>query len=138
MRDPKIKEQSLRILSKHVQKEMTQMCAKSTKSKLRTTSTENLYNFSWSEISEEVEKHAPTLYRVLKGIVDVKRKVNPKSKNKKKTKKSYQSSDTAILAFCASVFLRHRNVHMNKVQKILSLILDCGHASKQVLRVLLY
>ena len=40
--------------------------------------------------------------------------------------------DSAVLGICAALLLRHRNHHLNLVQRIMSLILHCGHAGKQV------
>lgn len=127
MKDGKIKEIILSILSKQVQKEMTHMCSKKTSSVLRnTTSPDVLSKFSWDTIAEELRRHAPTLQQVLKGFTNVKRY---KGGRKRKTN---LPTNTAIVGVCASILLRHKNIHMNLLQKIVSLILNCGHASKLV------
>ena len=46
--------------------------------------------------------------------------------------KKYRPDDDVILCVCAAILLKHRNIHMNKLQRIVSLILYNGHASKQV------
>ena len=38
----------------------------------------------------------------------------------------------AIIGVCAAIILRNKNMNMNLVQHIISLILNTGHASKQV------
>ena len=38
-----------------------------------------------------------------------------------------------ILGFCASILLKHRDVHMNAVQHVISLVLNADHSGKQVL-----
>lgn len=123
--DPKLKEAALHCIIKQVQKEMTTMCARKTKSILREGSLQTLRNFSWSDIISDVERNAPTLLKVLQGIAEVKRRVT-------KSKKSTTTPNTYVVGVCASIFLRHRNTHMNLLQKIISLVLNSGHASKQV------
>ena len=45
---------------------------------------------------------------------------------------SYAVDDTAVIGMCAAILLRHRNTHMNLVQRIISTLLYSGHAPKQV------
>ena len=37
-----------------------------------------------------------------------------------------------IISLCASIILRNKSSHMNLFQRIMSVILRAGHASKQV------
>ena len=49
-----------------------------------------------------------------------------------KGRKSWRPSEEAVVGVCAAIMLRNQNVHMNLLQRIVSLILHNGHASKQV------
>ncbi len=138
MRDRVIREKVLEILTKDIQKEMTTMCAKKTSSVLRNPSPKAVKTFSWEAVVSEVQAYAPTLFQFLKGTVHVKRRVSRKQKkaleksSRKQKHKTNRPSEVEIIGVCAAVLLRSRNLHMNLLQKMVSLILNGGHASKQV------
>ncbi len=80
---------------------------------------------------------------MLKGITDVKRRVLSSKKSKTthksgekgpqpKLRRSNRPSSSAVVGVCAAILLRHKNTHMNLLQKVVSLLLNGGHASKQV------
>ena len=73
----------------------------------------------------ELEKRAPVLHKLLSACVDARRRKRP-------FKSTYRSSNAAAIGISAAILLRHRNQHMNALQHIISLILHCGHAGKQV------
>ncbi len=138
MRDRVIREKVLEILTKDIQKEMTTMCAKKTSSVLCNPSPEAVKTFSWEAVVSKVQAYAPTLFQFLKGTVHVKRHVSRKQKaalekgSRKQKHKTNRPSEVAIIGVCAAVLLRNRNLHMKLLQKMVSLILNGGHASKQV------
>ena len=155
MHDRRIREKVLNIVQKDIQKEMAVMCAKKTGSLLRASSPETLQKFTWDALVEELQVNGPTLYNILKGCVAVKRreraavtKTKGAKKNAKegpeggtkssgkcmteKTVKSKRPSDSTVLGMCASILLRHKNLHMNLVQRMVSIMLNNGHSSKQV------
>ena len=83
--------------------------------------------------------YAPTFLRVLKGCTDVKRHqraIAIRGKGKASTNegpvKTVTSSHPTILCDCAAILLQHKNTHMNLMQRVLSLLLNAGHTSKQV------
>ena len=116
----------LKVLKKYLQKEMTQVASfKEGYSCLRQKDLESLQNFSWETLNLELQSKAPTLYAVLEGCVNVRRKG-------KKSLQTQHSKNLAILGICAAILLRHRNHHLNLVQRIISLILFSGHAGKKV------
>ncbi len=82
MKDPRIKEKVLEILTKQVHKEMTVMCSRNTGSVLRSTAPDVLKRFTWVTVVAEVQAHAPTLLQMMKGITDVKRRVLSSKKSK--------------------------------------------------------
>lgn len=86
---------------------------------------EELEKFKWDDVVNELKVRAPTLHAILHMCVDVKRR-------KRTAKRSYRSSNVAVMGVCASVVLRHKNQHMNVLQHIISLLLHRGHAGKQV------
>ena len=118
------------MLENDVQKELTIVASKSRgNSCLREQNLEALETFSWEKLHSELSSTAPTFYRILCGFVNVQQQ---KRASKKKSKYQCQSN-MSVLGVCAALLLRHRNRYLNLVQKIISLILHSGHASKQVL-----
>lgn len=132
--DPGIRSHVFMILKK-VQKEMTRLSSKSFNSLLGASSAEALTAFTWEKLAQQISHAAPTLYAVLDACVDVKRRRSVEGDGKSKTKaktRARQCSSTAILGVCAGILLRHRNHHMNLVQRLVALVLHSGHSAKQV------
>ena len=134
MKVEKIRSKVLTILALTIQKELTEICAKKNLSLFRDAAPDSVKSFSWGALIAELENRAPIFTQVLRGIVQVKRRTRVSRTPRKKGKKPSRPSDEAIIGVCAAVMLRHRNVHMNLVQRIISLVLHNGHASKQVLQ----
>ena len=124
MRNPKTKAACLKVLEKDIQKELSSVVSTKSTSCLRLRSLDALESFSWEKLCMELQSSAPTLYQVLHGCVNVKRR--------QRSTKTHHPSNTAILGVCAAVLLRHRNQNLNLLQRIISLILHSGHAAKQV------
>lgn len=137
MKVAKIRHEVLKVLAADVQRELTRVTARNTKSLFRDSSLESVQSFSWDAAATELETQAPLLTAVLRGIVCVKRRVRVRKLRRRKKQASHRPSDTAVLCICAAIMLRHRNVHMNMLQRIVSLILYNGHASKQVCKRLM-
>ena len=55
------------------------------------------------------------------------------SKDRRTKPRSYYVSNSVVLGICAAIILRHCNTSMNLVQQIISIVLHCGHAAKQVM-----
>ena len=133
MLNKKIRRHALVVLKKDVQKEIKVICSKKENSILRETSSDIVSSFSWDLLVKEVEAKAPTMLSLLHACVDVQRRKR-KRENVSSTGKKFKSrlpSNTAVLGVCAGIILRHANHHMNLVQRLVSLILDNGHSSKQ-------
>ena len=81
VRDPKIRERVLSVLTKDIQKEMTTLCARNTGSILRQSSRQAVTKFSWDVLAEELQRVSPMLYTFLNGCVDVKRRAPPPKKS---------------------------------------------------------
>lgn len=94
---------------------------------LRDPSVAAIKSFSWDAVAADLESHAPTLFRVLQGCVDV------KSRSRSTRRASKRPNSTIALCVCGSILLRNRNARMNLLQRVVSILLNAGHASKQVL-----
>ena len=130
------------------------LCSTKPRSMLRDSTPEAVNSFSWEAVVGELKVHTPTLYQLLKGMVEAKRRVRcPKSgmtpgKGGRRGESAGQKggddkatkrpTSMAIIGVCAAIILRNKNMHMNLVQHIVSLILNTGHASKQVSLLLQY
>ena len=126
IRNTKMRAMCLTILEKDIQKELTKVA--STKrgtgsSCLRQRNLDALQTFSWEKLHAELRLTAPTFYRVLQGLVNVRRRDNVPQKRR------YCPLDSAVLGVCAAILLRHRNHNFNLVQRIISLIIYSGHTS---------
>ena len=129
MRMTKTRNTCLKVLEKYIQKDLTRVASTKTGSScLRQRTLDALQTFSWAKLHLEFKSKAPTLYRVLQGCVNVHRKERAGKQGSVKRR----PNDTAVLSVCAAILLRHRNQHLNILQRIISLILHSGHAGKQV------
>lgn len=122
MKVSKIRDRLLGIVVTDMHKECIQLCARNNKSLLCDSSELALKAFTWNSLISELKVRAPIFSRVLRGMVEVKRRLRVPQKRQKKTRSSRPSED-AIFCVCAAVILRHRNLHMNMLQRIISLML---------------
>lgn len=131
VKNKKLRDKVIQNLTKEIQKELTTMVSKKKQSLFRNKCRDGFTKFSWESITEELQKHAPILLKLLNGCIDVKRRKR-KVKNPGKNRPKIDS----IVGLCASIILRNKSSRMNLLQRILSVILYYGHASKQVNNVL--
>ena len=75
---------------------------------------------------EEMKAHAPSVLTVLRGCVHGRRR------SRAKKQKSRMTDVDTLVSVCCAILLRGRSQKMNLLQRIISLILFCGHASKRV------
>ncbi|KAL5469317.1 hypothetical protein EMCRGX_G030565 [Ephydatia muelleri] len=130
----KDKSKILETITKNVQKEMKHLTSRKSGTNLRCTV---LTHFSWESVVKDLLTHAPTLHKLLKGMVQVKRKRTKATDKHSNAKASRYLSTDAVLGVCASILLRHgRNQHVNLFQKVVSLLLNSGHASAQTFHLL--
>ena len=107
------------ILGSKMRKEIRTMCSDSTKSFLQSQSKEKLTTgLCWDQLHSELSKNAPTLLTFLQACTKTR---VPRTNTK------------AVVGVCAAIILKHRQPKMNLLQKIISLILYAGHASKKVI-----
>ena len=134
MKDETMKSKILEIITKNVQKEMKHLTSRKSGTNLRSTDLTVFTHFSWESVVKDLQTHAPTLHKLMKGMVQVKRKCTKETdKQHSKANASRHLSTDAVMGVCASILLRHRNQHINLFQKVdnVSIILNSGHASAQ-------
>ena len=117
LEDATVKKHIVSKIGKLLQSEITTLCSNRCNSALRCPSNEQLLNFEWERVLQETQEHAPTLLDFLNAATKTRRK---------------RPNRDAVIAMCIAMMCKVRNSEMNVAQKILSLILFGGHASKQV------
>ena len=126
MEDQKIRTHVLTILGHRIRNEM-KMCSIKSPSILQASTPETLASFDWNKLESELELRAPSLVTILRSATMV--NVPPS----KKQKKTYRVKQKQVIGICAAILLRHRNQSMNLLQRILSVLLYNGNASKEVI-----
>lgn len=96
---------------------MKVMCSDATDSILKSTKKADLSTFSWEILWKEMSTHAPTFSSILTECTKT---------------RANKHNRQAIMGICAAILLKHRFSQMSLVQKILSIILFNGCASKSV------
>ena len=130
MKDSQIKMKVLDILGRHVQKKMKLLCSKKTPSVFRDNSPDAVKKFSWNAVTSELETRVPTLFNLM--VLVVNQGFHQKSNVAPKKSRTSKPTHTAVVGMCAAILMKNRNVHLNLVQRVLSLALHSGHASKHV------
>ena len=69
---PSIQQRVIAGITSDIQKEMTKLCAKKTRSFLKQSSVKAISEFSWEALAEELERVTSTPYAILKICVSVK------------------------------------------------------------------
>ena len=95
---------------------------------LRMANSDSTQQFTVQSIIDEMKAHAPS---VLRGCLH-----GCKRPKTKKQKPRMFNVDT-VVSVCCAILLRGRSQKMNLLQRIISLILFYGHASKQVSKPIL-
>lgn len=116
-RDPVSRGFILKRIGQLVHAEVRTMCSDRVKSVLQSNKCDDLKNFRWSRVMDEMKVHAPVLLSILVSCTKTK---HPRS------------NQIATVCFVASVLFKFRYARMNVFQKVLSLILYAGHCGKQV------
>ena len=105
---------ALTILCRLIHKEIRSIASSKMQSTLLFQSKKSISEFQWKNIKAEISNPAPMLLTAAT-----------------KTRSKRQNQTEAI-GMCFAMILKHRNPNLNLLQKIISLILFSGHASKQV------
>ena len=91
----------------------------------RKKSADTIRMFSWDAVVADLQKYAPTLVHVLRDCVEVKRRNSS-------SRKLRRPSSSAVISVCGAILLRNYSAKMNLVQRMVSILLSAGHASKMV------
>ena len=83
-------------------------------------------HFKWKTLIDELQSSAPTLLQSLEDATTV---AVPPSKMRKKSR--YPNKD-AIIGVLACILLRFRNQSVNLLQRLMSMLMYSGHATKRV------
>ncbi len=118
LKDPSMKGQVIAEVGKIVSKELKLLCSNKFNSVLLETSQIALEYFSWESLWLEMIKATPVLLSVLQACT-VKRRVYPERVK-------------PVVCMCAAILAKFRNPKACLVQSVISMILQAGHASKQV------
>lgn len=114
MKDPYTRQVLMKLFGNEVHKEVRLMASQSF---LCSKSKDDLKEFKWDRIHAELSHKAPVLLNILLHA----------------TKTRVPRPNTHIvIGTCVAILLKHRNPKMSLLQKIISLLLYAGHASKQV------
>ena len=113
-------------LCRDIQRELKLMCRTKKPSILQSSAPETLCTFKWDALIDELRSTAPTFLQLLEGATTV--SISP-SKRRKKSRRACQK---AIVGACACIVLRYRNHSVNLLQRLVSMFLYSGHATKRV------
>jgi len=120
LKNPAIRNYIIQKIGKIVHVELCGLCSDKTASMLWKHSLEIFKEFTWDCLTSELLANTPVLMSILQRCTETKvERINRK----------------AVIGMCAVLLLKHHFIKMCLVQKIISLILHAGHASKQVIRI---
>lgn len=117
LQDPKMRKHVVDEVGRIIHQEIMTLCSESSTSILNDKSNQILKCFTWKKLVPEFEKNTPILLTLLKWCCKT-RKERPNANN--------------FIAFIVSLLCRHRRPKYSLIQRIVSLILYSGHASKKV------
>ena len=106
-------------LGKMVQMEIKKLCSDDISTMLLNARSVELTSFSWESLLSEARTIAPTLSCLLD------------FSTRKKTSRSNHTSN-ALIGFILSLLAKYNRPRVCLIQKIISIILNAGHTSKQV------
>ena len=126
MKDDRIRTRVVELIGTHLGKEMKKLCTKEVTSVLRKADSDSVQQFTIQSIIEEMKTHAPSVLTILRGCL------HGRKRSRAKKQKSRIIDIDTLVGVCCAILLRGRSQKMNLLQRIVSLILFCGHASKRV------
>ncbi len=113
------------LVTKQLRNECEQLCSRSRRGMLKSSSPEDLQSFNWVSLAAELKREAPLLFSLLSAAGGPPR---PRNVHKGATEESrYPAICTA-----AAVLMKERCDFMCALQQLLGVILFHGNASKQV------
>lgn len=117
LKDVRIRKYIVQGIGLLLHTEIAALCSDKVTSVLRCHTAKSLENFSWEDVIGEMKTRAPTLLSLLEWCT--------------KTRKTRRNTKS-IIGFITAILCRHRRPTASSVQRLLSVILYSGHASKRV------
>ena len=130
----KIKDLKVAVINKvgkMIREEVWVLCSNKSHSILKSTDPKILKKFNCDSVITEMEKYTPTLLRILKECTKP-LKARKKKTQQKRPQVTSPNNQHAVIAMCTAILCKNRRPSMCLVQKMISLILQAGRASKQV------
>ena len=100
-----------------LQREVASMCSDKADSILRSKTTKAMEEFCWNDVIGEMKLRAPTLLSLLQSCT--------------RTKKARKNVN-CVIGLIAALLCKHRRPSASLVQRLISVTLYSGHASKRV------
>ncbi|XP_064386655.1 uncharacterized protein LOC135335133 [Halichondria panicea] len=119
LKDPTTRKYLLKMVGIELAKKVKCMSSESANSILQSQNPDDLRQFSWEMLLNELSKFAP----VLRQLLDLATNTRVR-----------RSNTDAVIGMCAAILINHRNPKMNLVQRSNALVLYAGHSSKQVIK----
>ena len=113
--DMKTREYTLSSIGRMIRTELKKVS--SIQSVLCSQSNDDLKNFKWDDIYNELKHKAPVFLGVLLSATKT---------------RCARKNQVAVICMCAAILLKYRFKRLSLVQKIVSLVLYGGHCSKKV------
>lgn len=110
-----------------IQKEITKFCCKNNNTILRSTNVEDLVNFSWTKVAEELQASTPIFWRLIEKCAE-----NPRQKTLN-IRKNEEANLSGIASVACKILSLH-NREMNTVKRLNSITLLKGGAKKSAFR----
>ena len=126
MKDKRIRLNIVEIMGNDAGKEMKKLCSKKVNSILRKRDFSSIHSFDIQAVIKEMEEYAPSVLTILRGCL-----LGRKRSKHKKLKSRIVDIDL-LVSVCCALLLRGRSQRMNLLQRIISIVLYCGHTSKRV------
>ena len=104
-------------VSRMLRKEIATLCSNLVPSVLRDKSNDGLKSFQWKCLLDELQTHAPMLLEILKSCTKVRRPI---------------SQQQAVIGVITAILCKNRRNSASLIQRLISVILYSGHASKMV------
>ena len=105
---------------------MKKLCSKRVNSLLRRKDCTSLQEFNIHGVISEMKVHAASVLTLLRGCLQ------GRNRSRAKKTKSRAFDEDLVVGICSAILLRGRSQRMSLFQRVISLILYSGHASKRV------
>jgi len=117
LKDMRVRKHITKGVGLLLQREVAGMCSTKVNSILCSKTTQALEGFNWKDVIGEMEGRAPTLLSLLRSCT--------------KTRKTRKYTN-CVIGLIAAILCKHRRPSSCLVQRLISVILYSGHASKRV------